>query len=98
MKDDKRPQMLREIELLDEDLEPIAGGEGIATDPGRGDLTPSSRSLPDGSPRLAPIPDFNKPVLKDPTLKQNTGVNRGFPIRNPDVEDISVTGSIGIKW
>lgn len=82
---------LRDIELVDEDLKPIAGG---------GDYVPVARIEPrigqpirDPSTRVQP-----ELTLKDPTIRPvgNTGggVNRGFPAGNPLVEDgIKVTVS-----
>jgi hypothetical protein len=91
MHNDEDTTRFREIELLDEDLEPIAagGGGGIATNPGELNSFPKN-------PVLQPIGPFQEPILRDPLQKVGGGVNRGFPGRNPEAEDIEAV--VTVKW
>jgi hypothetical protein len=97
MSENKNTQESREIELLEDELAPIAGGGdgGIATNPGPGQWTPINDPFGE-SPKLEPIGGFENPVLRDPLGRVGGGVNRGFPGRRPEVEDIEVTGQV--KW
>lgn len=97
MNDDRTTQSLREIELLDEDLEPIAGGAsgGIVINPGPGGVPPILDGIGD-LPVLRPIGNFPEPIIRDPLERVGGGVNRGFPGRNPEVEDIEAV--VTVKW
>lgn len=91
MNHDKDTHELREIELLDEDLTPIAGGAGgLVTNPGSTEFTP----VFDPNRGANTIGTFKDPIIRAPLERVGGGVNRGFPGIHPEVEDVTVKGEV----